>query len=638
MRAHVSTSKNGMKTYYVTEGIRTKDKVSTRIVLTVGSDAYIRAQGHSDPLAYTKELAEKMTAEKKQKKLTATMKVDLTKKLPPEGRRTTESTALNIGWLYIKHVWDMLGMNQILDQYQGKKQYSVSGLALTGTAMRIMDPASKDRTLRLAKNYMGMETGTENDIIRLLSVLSENADDIQEKLRENTRKAFGLAEENIFYDCTNFYCETEEEDEDLQSDADGEILVWGMRRYGHSKENRPNPIVQLGLFTDGEGIPMAYGVWPGNTSELTTAIPLEGRMMQRWGMKGFTYCADSGLGSGHIRVFNKLHGGHYCVSQSLKKMQESEWELIKKDVNWCFFDNDKPVSLEKYRNACRKIFQGKKDELTDEEREMLRHDMIYKAYPMARTVDMKGSGTGIDGKVSIEETLWVTFSMKYFLYEEKIIARQVGRAQEMLDNGTDPTRPSQNSPKNFTSTDYVDKDGVVSEKKKRVSRINEEKVRQEQEFSGFYCCASDLEGVTVRDIMRITGNRWRIEFSFRLMKSYLRGRPMFVWTEESIRGHFALCYYALLISQLMLKEINKGRKTKQEARKDARAGKKTDVEPAFSMTELTDSLRNMQVMDISGSFWHSMYTGSMLMDALEEKFPEGLNSEGFPMKKFGKAE
>jgi hypothetical protein len=237
MRAHVSTSKNGLRTYYITDGVREEGL-------------------HEDR--------------------------PRPRKLPPEGRRSSMPITRNVGWLYIKEIWRRLGMDEILDRYQGKRQFSVRGLALTGTAMRIMDPCSKLRTLGLAGHYMGMETETENDMIRLLSVLAENADDIQESLRENTGKEFGLSEGNIFYDCTNFYCETEE-DEDLISDADGEILVWGMRRYGHSKENRPNPIVQMGLFTDGEGIPMSYGIWPGNTSEQTTAIPLESRMLDRWG-------------------------------------------------------------------------------------------------------------------------------------------------------------------------------------------------------------------------------------------------------------------------------------------------------------------------------------------------------------------
>jgi transposase len=636
MRAHVSTSKNGLRTYYITDGVREGKKVSTKIVLALGSEAKLRAEGHEDPYAYAKQVAEKMTAEKNEQKLTATKKVDLAAKLPPEGRRSSLPITRNVGWLYIKEIWRRLGMDGILDRYQGKRQFSVRGLALTGTAMRIMDPCSKLRTLGLAGHYMGMETGTENDMIRLLSVLAENADDIQESLRENTGKEFGLSERNIFYDCTNFYCETEEEDEDLISDADGEILVWGMRRYGHSKENRPNPIIQMGLFTDGEGIPMSYGIWPGNTSEQTTAIPLESRMLDRWGMKGgFTYCADSGLASGQIRVFNRIRGGHYCVSQSLRKLKGEEWKLIRKDLNWRYFDDDRPVSIEKYRAACIKISEGRENELTDEEREMMKHEMVYKDYPYSRTVSMKGSGTGIDGEVKLSETLWVTFSKKYFLYEERIVSEQVGRAKEMLEKGVDPTRPSQNSPKNYTMTDYVSREGEVADKTRRVSQIDEEKVREQREYSGFYCCASDLPDVSVRDVIRITGNRWRIEYSFRVMKSHLRGRPMYVWTEDSIKGHFALCYYALLIGQLMLREINRGRKTKKEAKEDRKAGKATAGEPAFSLTETIDTLRVMDVTDISGVYWYSLYTGSELLSALEKRFPIGLDHEGFPMKRFG---
>lgn len=204
----------------------------------------------------------------------------------------------------------------------------------------------------------------------------------------------------------------------------------------------------------------------------------------------------------------------------------------------------------------------------------------------------------------------------------------------MLGKGVDPTRPSQNSPKKYTVTDYVSREGEVADKTRRVSQIDEEKVREQREYSGFYCCASDLPDVSVRDVIRITGNRWRIEYSFRVMKSHLRGRPMYVWTEDSIKGHFALCYYALLIGQLMLREINRGRKTKKEAKEDRKAGKATAVEPAFSLTETIDMLRVMDVTDISGVYWYSLYTGSELLSALEERFPIGLDREGFPMKRF----
>lgn len=627
MIAVKKTFKNGSTAYYIQESRRVKGKCSSRYVRSLGSDKKLREQGIEDPWAYAQGLARQMTEAKKGMKLSATVTVDGTKRLPAEGRTSREKAAV-VGHLYLRYIWDRAGLDQILGAIPGKHRFSLADLTYLGSVMRIMDPQSKLKTVSLADEYVGMPKTDESSMCRALALLSEHSDGIQKRLTENVRKAFGLSEDILYYDCTNFYCETEEEDEDLKSPIDGDILQWGMRRYGDSKENRPNPIVQMGLLTDREGIPVAYTVNPGNTNEQTTAIPAETKMMDRTGRTGFIYCADGGLNSGQIRLFNIMHGGHYVVTQSLKTVREKDRKLIRKNMNWRYLDDGKPADIDAYIRACRKISEGKLDELTPEENEMLKHEILYKDFPYVRHVDMGDSSRLLKGRVKIEEKLWTTFSKKYFLYGEEILRRHVERAQDAVDKGRDVERPHQNSPYAVIEVTHATEEGEVAEKK--IASVSQEKIEDVSAYNGFYCIATDMQDRDIHYMLDVTGNRWKIELAFRNMKSHFRTRPMYVRTEESIRGHFMMCYIALVMYQLMEHGVNKGRVSKQAAKKDP------DAEAAFSADEILSTIKAMKVKNIKDSFWESEYTGSECLDALEKAFPVGLDREGYPIKRFRK--
>lgn len=618
MRYYASTSKNATH-YYVLDSYRGPDgKVKTKIVCKIGEHHALLKAGYKDPLAYVKEFVKKLNEERKKNKVEYIHNIDYSKKLEPPGkiesREASESTYKNIGWLYLSKIFEGLHISDALKS-KGKQKLDLANIVRFLSFSRILEPASKKASWERKDGYLGEDFSFGlHDVYRALSALDEVSDEVQATMYDNLAGQVDLDTSVLYYDCTNFYFETEEEDEN-EYDAEGNVVLWGMRRYGASKEHRPNPLVQMGLFTDSNGIPISYCLNHGSNNEQNTVIPLEKKMIDRYKASRFIYCSDGGLGSYENRFFNTLQGRNYIVSQSLKKMKESELQLIFKDMNWRRVTDDENVSLEKFRSILEKKRKG--EEVSAEEEAYVACETIYKKFPVERTVpssifEKLGLKIGSKTALKMDETLFITFSATYFFYTKNVLERQISTAQEWVGKkDVDAIRKGPNDVRRFIKTIAATKEGELADQK--ANAMDEERVEEERRLAGFYADATSLDAA-VKDIRRIVSARWQIEYSFRLMKTNLDSRPAYVSTESHIRAHFCICYIALTILRILEQKINEGQKT------------------PLSPGALIKTLKNMNVFDREEKYFESLFTGSRTLARLEEVIPLGLDYKFFRHK------
>ncbi len=609
MRLNISKSKNTI-IYYVADSYRDGKKVITNIIEKIGSHSDLLAKGITDPLKYAKEYVAKCNKNLKEDIVNYSEKIDLKEELESTSL-VSQSTLKNIGWLYPLKVYNQLGIDEFVKSIDTRARYDINSIIMFLSISRILNPCSKKATHDSLDRYLCAPNYNLIDSYRVLELLSRNNETLQKILFKNTSKIINLEADVIYYDCTNYYFETETEDDDLYNE-DGDIIQWGLRKYGFSKEHRPNPIVQMGLFIDKNGIPISFSLHHGKTSEISTVIPLEKHMINNYQHSRFIYCSDAALGSYDVRFFNSLNGRHYLVTQSLKKIDAENTDLIFKDLNWKFVDDDQPVSLNAFKSAIDKYING--EPLSNEEAKLLEKDMIYKMCPVSRDVPavfIKDLGIKLSGKLTMDEVIYITFSKKYYIYEKDIFNRQLEAAKGMVDGKIDPSKKSKSNPARLVETISTTSSGEVASEKNY--SLNEQAIIYEEKYHGFYALATNLDK-NIKDLIDINSQRWKIEQSFRILKSDFDARPAFVWTEEHIRGHFAICYIALLIYRLLERKLCLA---------------DTDPDHKFSTRNIINTLNNLNVDEKSDSLFKSTYTGSIILNALNKAFDINLNKKHF---------
>src|SRR5574344_116120 len=610
MRLIVSKSKNTC-IYYVGESVRSGNKVSTRVIEKIGSHSELKDRDIQDPLQYAKDYVARVNEDLKDNILSYSERIDLEDELVPVSL-ISEPVCKNIGWLFLLKIYNQLGMKDFFSSLTTKAKYDIDAIVKFLSISRIMNPCSKKATFESIDKYLFAQKYNLIDSYRALELLSKNNSSLQKALFEGSKKITSIDTDVLYYDCTNYYFESEEEDDDSYAE-DGDIIQWGLRKYGFSKEHRPNPIVEMGLFVDKNGTPISYSIHPGNTNEQTTAIPLEREMINNYRRSSFIYCSDAGLGSYDIRFFNSLYGRHYLVTQSLKKIDEENSKLMFKDLNWKFADDDAKVSLEAFKAAIDRKISG--EELSEKEKSLLKHDMVYKAYPITREVPgnfVKGLGIKISGKLEMEEVIYITFSQKYYIYQKSLFNRQLESALGFVDCNKDIDKKRNTDPARFVTANKITKEGEIAER--RVNSLNEEAIYKEEKYHGFYALATNLDK-GINELLDINAQRWRIEQSFRIMKTDFDSRPAFVWNEEHIRGHFAICYIALLLFRLLERKLIA-----------------CDPNYSFSSNAIIKTLNNINVIEKNETIYQSVYTGSYILDALDKTFDISLNKKHYRLK------
>lgn len=546
MRIKKSISKNSVS-YSVIENVRGIDgKSTTKVIEALGNEQQIREKHPGvDPEEWARAYAKKLTKGKKLKAETIIIKHD-PNKIIPKGKQKS----FNIGYLFLQSLYYQLKLDKICKEVSTRYNFSydLNKILALLIYMRVLHPSSKKGTLERASELIESHEVEQQHMYRALDILAAESDFIEKTVYKNSAAIAERKTELLYYDCTNFYFEIEEAD--------------GLKQYGLSKENRPNPIVQMGLFMDGSGLPLAFVIHPGNQNEQPTLKPLEKRILKDFHLSKFVVCTDAGLSSHENRLYNSMGDRAFITTQSIKKLKKhlKEWAL--EPSGWRISGSNQVINLS--------------DLALDTD-----HGVYYKE----RWINENG----------LEQKLVVTFSPKHKRYQAGIREKQVERAQKKIDIPSSVKKKRANSPDRFISSTHVTKDGDIAGKSNHT--LNQDKIEKEAIYDGFYGVCTNLES-SAEEIVKINQRRWEIEETFRILKSEMRARPVYLQKDERIKAHFLVCFLSLLIYRLLEKKLNE----------------------SFTCPEIIHTLRKMEMFEHVHEGYVPTYMRTDLTDRLHDLF------------------
>lgn len=583
-------------TYYIQQGFRNGKKTTTKNIKRLGKHSELLLIT-DDPLEYAKNEVKKMNEEYRSGRSEFVVTMDFNERIPSTDSPCSNSTSLNIGYLYLKEIYAKLNLSDFFKSVSSDRKitYDCNKICQFLTYARILDPASKYGTYDKLDTYYEKPQVEYQHMIRFLDILDRNSDQYLKHLFDNSENIVKRDTSVMYYDCTNYFFETEKPDEEIVDEVTGEIIL-GLRQFGISKENKTSPIVEMGLIMDSRGIPISMCIHPGNTNEQLTAVPLEKEVIKMTGNKKFIYCADAGLGSYNIRKFNDMGGRAYIVTQSVKKLGQEIKDIVFNDSNYRLLSNDDAITLKEMRTFNKK----------DANNLSLYNDFAYKVIPANTAMDTglyeekvykNGRTKKVKAKGTLHQYIIVTFSRKMMEYQRTIRERQLERAKKLLRlKDPEKIKKGPNDIRRFLKNTSSDTANYV---------LDMDKIHEEEKYDGFYAVATNLDD-SAKDILAVAQNRYKIEDCFRIMKTNFDARPVFLRKPERIRAHFLICYTALLIYRLM------------ECKLD-------DNLTHVTTSNLIKTLRNMNVVNMDDMYYKSIYSGSQALDALERCFELQLN-------------
>jgi transposase len=583
-------------TYYIQQGFRNGKKTTTKNIKRLGKHSELLLIT-DNPLEYAKNEVKKMNEEYRSGRSEFIVTMDFNERIPSTDSPCSNSTSLNIGYLYLKDIYAKLNLSDFFKSVSSDRKitYDCNKICQFLTYARILDPASKYGTYDKLDTYYEKPQVEYQHMIRFLDILDRNSDKYLKHLFDNSENIVKRDTSVMYYDCTNYFFETEKPDEEIIDEVTGEIIL-GLRQFGISKENKTSPIVEMGLIMDSRGIPISMCIHPGNTNEQLTAVPLEKEVIKMTGNKKFIYCADAGLGSYNIRKFNDMGGRAYIVTQSVKKLGQEIKDIVFNNSNYRLLSNDDAITLKEMRTFDKK----------DANNLSLYNDFAYKVIPANTAMDTglyeekvykNGRTKKVKAKGTLHQYIIVTFSRKMMEYQRTIRERQLERAKKLLRlKDPEKIKKGPNDIRRFLKNTSSDTANYV---------LDMDKIHEEEKYDGFYAVATNLDD-SAKDILAVAQNRYKIEDCFRIMKTNFDARPVFLRKPERIRAHFLICYTALLIYRLM------------ECKLD-------DNLTHVTTSNLIKTLRNMNVVNMDDMYYKSIYSGSQALDALERCFELQLN-------------
>lgn len=587
---------------YIQESVRNGNKVTSRTVKKLGKVSSIMKE-HSwteqQVMDWIDEQVALLNDEKKNNPGKSTIILSASEKLA-KGEGEGAQIPLNMGYLFIQSILSSLGLPKILDRISesSKTQFDLNSITSLLVYDRIIHPSPKLGAFHKKNRFLEPFDFDLHQVYRALDLLGDRLDEIQQELFKSTSKAINRNTDVLYYDCTNFFFETEEADPDRTiADENGkEKVIKGDRQYGQSKENRPNPIVQLGLFVDANGIPIRFSVFPGSQSEQVSIDEETFKEIHRkYKIGSFIYCSDAGLASSKIKKSLNSYAfpSYYIVSQSLKKMKGS---LQKRCLDE--YDKDENGNPSQKKDDQKPVYwkYQKFDETLGRitERSILFKDIDQS--PENKTVYYHEVWHQNHLNGDKPERLIVTYQPVYANYQKRIREEQIKRGEKKAASGQKGKGP--NDPARFFREVKVTADGEVAECS--FYELDQEKIDNEARFDGFYCMSTNLEDEhAVSQIMKISKLRWQIEAAFRIMKTDLESRPVYVHTPNRIRAHFLICFLALLVVKIL----------------------ETVLEKKFTVPEILETLKGMQAAKIVGNQGYlPVFVRTDLTDSLTEKF------------------
>lgn len=569
MRLSLVKSKNTTQ-FYVIESYRNKNgKNTSRIFEKLGNlEEVIKKANGEDPIAWAKKYINNLNKLEEESKLKILIEKDTTKQI-----EKNEQNSFNCGYLFLEKLYYELGLDKICSEISDKYsfKYDLNNILSRLLYGRIIFPSSKLATYNLSKQFIEQPNFELQHIYRALEVIAKENEFIQAELYKNSLKKSKRNTGILYYDCTNYFFEIEQEE--------------GIKQYGPSKEHRPNPITQMGLFMDGDGIPLAFNISAGNTNEQGTLTPTEEKILKDFELSKFIVCTDAGLASITNRKFNDKEGRAFITTQSIKKLKKhlKEWALDK--TGWRLSGSSKTYDISK---------------LEDNEKTIQKYK--NKVFYKERWIKENG----------LEQKFIVTFSLKYKYYQNQIRTNQVERAQKAMDKGTlKLDKCNQNDYKRFIIKTPITQEGEIANK--NIYSLNTQQIEQEEQYDGFYGVCTNLED-DAEEIIKVNQRRWEIEESFRIMKSEFKARPVYLSRDDRITAHFTTCFLALVLHRYLEKEL----------------------EETYTASEIIDTLRNMNLTKVNEIGYIPAYTRTDITDALHSKFKFETDKEIITIKNLKK--
>lgn len=569
MKVQVTRTKTA-ETFYIAKTYRDREtgKPTSKIARRLGTRSELEEMlpPGTDVMGWAKEEAKRMTLEERELTRKVTVSYDPTRQIGAGARHT-----FNCGYLFLQDIYSALGLPEICRDIasRSKADYDLDSVLSRLVYGRILEPSSKRATHEFSQELMEGPAFDSHHIYRALSVLAENSGLIQRRAFERSKALARRRCQTLFYDCTNHCFEITEED--------------GFRRYGPSKEHRPNPIVGMGLMMDKDGLPVAFDLYPGNESEQPTLIPLEERLEGEFGLSKLVVCTDAGLSSAANRAHNSRGSLQFVTTVSLRGQRKEVRDWVRGPKGWSCAGEAGTFDLDQVRKAA-------DDPLTPEK---TRRALFARTFYKTMWTSLKDPATGEE----LGQNLIVTFSLRYRAYQSSIRKAQVERARRACEDGTAKRhRKGPKDPMRFVSSTPVTEEGEVAEE--RILSVDDGKVEEEASWDGLYGLATSLDDEDVLGIVKVAAGRWQVEECFRIMKGEFRARPVFLSRRDRIEAHFLTCFLALLIYRILEKRLG----------------------CLWTCPEIADTLRNMRMEEAKGEGYRPLYVRTEITDALHEAF------------------
>ena len=554
MRLGISKSKNTIN-YYIIKDYTKNGKRSTKHVERIGNlEEVKKLAGNQDYQEWLKDYIKKYNEEHCKKEIITIKKNN--KKIIA----SNVNNKFNVGYLFLEKIYNQLKLNDVCKEIENKYQFKfdLNNILESLVYARIIYPSSKLETYKQCHTFLEQPTFKLHDEYRALSYLAKNLDFIQEKIFENSKKIIKRNSEVIYYDCTNYFFEIELDDE--------------FRKYGINKQHQPKPQVGMGLFMDGDGIPLSFNIYPGNQNEQKTLIPEEAKIVNNFKMDNtkMILCTDAGLASDEIKKYNIKDNRGFVITQSLKKLKDSEKEKVFDDNDWRLAGDLKNIyNLNEIKN--------------NEDLKEKYYDKLFYKIISSETK-------------SVKQDLIVTFSFKYFEYNRNIRNSQIERAKKSIEtNNVSRKGKNQNDYRRLISQVNSTDNGEIAENQSY--SINQELIDEEEKYDGYYALTTNLVG-NIEQILKITKGRWEIEESFRIMKTDFLARPVNLSKEDRIKSHFLTCFIALIVYRILEKKLNY----------------------KYTTSEILKTIRNMNVLESNGDGYIPGYIRTDLTDDLHDTF------------------
>ena len=552
MRLQIVKSKNA-QSLYVVKTVYNNKKRTNKVVEKLGTYENLKKKLYpNEPIEWAKKYVEELNKQEQEGTRNIIVKYNPTKIIEKDVQKL-----FNGGYLFLEKIYYELGIDKICKQISEnyKFEYDLNNILSRLLYGRIIFPSSKLATYNLSKQFIEQPNFELQHIYRALEVISKENEFIQSELYKNSLKKSKRNTGILYYDCTNYFFEIEQEE--------------GLKQYGPSKEHRPNPITQMGLFMDGDGIPLAFNISAGNTNEQGTLTPTEEKILKDFELSKFIVCTDAGLASTDNRKFNNKDERAFITTQSIKKLKKhlKEWALTK--AGWKLSGDLKEYDISKLEES-------------EETIEKYKNKVFYKE----RWIKEDG----------LEQKFIVTFSLKYKYYQQQIRNNQIERAQKAMNNKNFKLEKcNQNDYKRFITKTAVAKDGEVADN--NVLSLNTKQIEKEEQYDGFYGVCTNLDD-NAEEIIKINQRRWEIEESFRIMKSEFKARPVYLSRDDRITAHFTTCFLALVLHRYLEKEL----------------------EEKYTATQIIDTLRNMNLIKHNEDGYIPVFTRTDITDSLHKKF------------------